>query len=80
MVLQSWQQVFREAFRQYHRVFTTLAGDQDSYEALNLWKDYLENIQEFLRSEIPENYDNLSGELQICQVRIFLFLYLLHFQ
>lgn len=66
--------MFTEAFQQYHRVFTTLASDQDSFEALNLWKDYLENIQEFLRSEIPENYDNLSSEQQICQVRLHKFL------
>lgn len=67
-LFQSWQQVFKETFQQYHQLFSSVAGEQDCVEALKLWTDYLHYIQQFLSSAIPDNYHNLSSDEQICQV------------
>lgn len=67
-VLQLWQRVFRETFQQYQRLSARLVHSQDVGAALRLWQEYLDHVQDYLSSNVPEDYNGLSEERNLCEV------------
>lgn len=67
-ILELWQQVFRETFQQYHRLSARLVRSQDGAAALQLWKEYLLQVQTFLAGPLPEDYDGLCEMQRVCGV------------
>lgn len=67
-VLELWQDIFRETFEQYHRLSTRLVRNEDRASALNLWHDYLLQVQLFLSESLPDNYVCLNEYRNLCEV------------
>ncbi|EZA53953.1 hypothetical protein X777_05796 [Ooceraea biroi] len=67
-VIQLWQCVFQDTFQQYHQILTRLIHTQDVVAALNLWKEYLKHVRDFLLRGIPSDYKNLSEQRNLCEV------------
>nr|BAN20712.1 calmin [Riptortus pedestris] len=67
-LLQLWEKVFRETFQEYHRLSSKLVKSEDSSSILNLWRDYLDHVNQFLESDLPQQYHELHEQNHLCQV------------
>ena len=62
--LQSWQNVFEETLSHYHR----LSAQQDLDSAIQMWKDYLCQVDTFLNEPMPSERQALADSHKLCAV------------
>ncbi|GBO98715.1 hypothetical protein EVAR_220_1 [Eumeta japonica] len=67
-ILKLWQSMFRDTFLHYHRLFAALVRSGDAATALRLWQEYLQDLQSFLASNVPSDYENLTEHRRLCGV------------
>ncbi|CAG4949524.1 unnamed protein product [Colias eurytheme] len=67
-ILELWQAMFRDTFLHYHRLSTALVRSGDAATALRLWNEYLLDLQSFLSSSVPADYENLTEHRRLCRV------------
>lgn len=69
-LFQLWQSIFEDTFRQYHRLSSQMAAQQDVRSAVALWEDYLKNVEEYITEDqnLPGSYEGLMEQRRICEV------------
>ncbi|CAH3870389.1 unnamed protein product [Pieris brassicae] len=67
-ILELWQAMFRDTFLHYHRLSTALVRSGDAATAFKLWHEYLLDLQSFLSSTVPTDYENLTEHRRLCRV------------
>lgn len=67
-VMQLLDRVYKETYQQYYHLSERLIRSQDVVAALQLWKEYLTHVLDFLSSRVPGDYNGLSEQRSICDV------------
>lgn len=64
-----WQNVLEETFGQYRRLSTDLLGpSEDITTALNLWRDYVAQVESFTAEPVPTECQLLAEQQRLCHV------------